>query len=111
MQAYQRADLFVHTGEIELEGMSVTEAMASANVVLVSDSPGSAARTLVPQADAVFRTGNAADLARRIDSWLGNPDAREAAAAENRQVAGTLSHEASVAQLTGIYQRLVGRDG
>ncbi len=107
MAHYARADLFVHTGEIELEGMSVTEAMATGNMVLVSDSPMSAARTLVNQDNATFRRGDASHLAGLIDFWLSHADQRVSEGENNRQQVRDLAHADSCEQMAALYQRLM----
>jgi 1,2-diacylglycerol 3-alpha-glucosyltransferase len=107
MALYAGADLFVHGGAIELEGMSVLEAMAAGNVVVVGDSPASACGGLVGEARARFRSGDAHDLARRIDGWLDDPDARVAAGAANRRAALEVRHERSAARLVDIYRTCV----
>lgn len=106
MRHYQRADLFVHAGEIELEGMSVLEAMAAAKTVLVSDSVNSAAVELVDNENALFNCYSEDDLAQKIDFWIEHPEMRENQSVHNRSKAKLRHHRDSVAQLKGIYQRL-----
>lgn len=107
MALYGKADLFIHAGEIELEGMSVLEAMASGKVVLLSDASGSAATELVLDARARFDNRNAADLAAKIDAWLDDADARTTAARANRDAARQRAHDLSVAKLAGIYREML----
>lgn len=109
MQCYQSADLFLHASEIELEGMSVLEAMAAGNTLLVSDSSSSAAVELIPDAENQFKHGDAADLSQKIDRWLSMPDAFSAEGARNRKRAHGRDHGQSVDQLLAIYQRSVGQ--
>jgi 1,2-diacylglycerol 3-alpha-glucosyltransferase len=104
-QAYQSADLFVHGSEIELEGMSVLEAMAAGNAVLVSDSVNSAAVELVTETTSLFRQGDAADLAEKIDYWLSDSQARTQSGLDNRERAATRHHRQSIDQLLSIYER------
>jgi 1,2-diacylglycerol 3-alpha-glucosyltransferase len=103
---YGEADLFLHAGEIELEGMSVIEAMAAAKAIVVSDSKDSATGTFVTDAHARFEQGNEQDLADKIDYWLTNPQQRYEAAMANRLQANHLSHENSVALLQSNYDSL-----
>jgi 1,2-diacylglycerol 3-alpha-glucosyltransferase len=100
---YSEASLFVHTGEIELEGMSVIEAMATGNAVLVSDSVDSATARLVSSSEALFTNGDANDLASKIDYWLAHPEARLAEGQNNRERAGRRSHADSAASLASTY--------
>ena len=111
LDLYRSADLFVHTGEIELEGMSVTEAMASGNMVLVSDSPASAAREFVTQENATFRCGNADHLASLLDHWFARPADCLREGEANRSRVSNLSHAASVEQMSALYRRLARPSG
>jgi 1,2-diacylglycerol 3-alpha-glucosyltransferase len=100
---YSEASLFVHTGEIELEGMSVIEAMASGNAVLVSDSEDSATARFVTNPESLFINGDANDLASKIDYWLAHPEVRLAEGQNNREWAGRRSHADSAAHLASVY--------
>ena len=104
---YSEADLFVHTGEIELEGMSVMEAIASANTVLVSDSKDSAIARLVTDERARFINDNVVNLSEKIDYLLEHPEERQALATANREGVKNLSHSKSVVQLTSVYEALL----
>lgn len=103
---YGEADLFLHAGEIELEGMSVIEAMAAAKAIVVSDSKDSATGTFVEDPNARFQHGNADDLSDKIDHWIENPQERQAAATANRRQAEHLTHEKSVELLQSHYDLL-----
>lgn len=103
--AYQTADLFVHAGEVELEGMSVLEAMAAGNAVLVSDSENSAAVEFVDSEQALFSSQSISDLAQKLDYWLDNENDRLAAGERNRSIARLRHHQASVQQLHQTYLR------
>lgn len=107
LDLYAGADLFVHAGAIELEGMSVLEAMATENCVIVSDSPDSASRTLVDHPMARFSLGNVEDLARKIDYWIDHPLDRIAQGQSNRQHAESYSHHTSVRKLRALYRSLL----
>ena len=102
---YQSADLFVHGGEIELEGMSVLEAMAAGNAVLVSDSDNSATLEFVTDQDNQFRQGDVVNLREKIDRWLADPEARVRAGISNRERAVVRHHQRSVDQLMEVYTK------
>lgn len=101
-------DLVVHTSTIELEGMSVTEAMAAGKVVVVSDAPDSACTDLVVEPRERFRVGAADDLSERIDYWLSHPRERQTQGEANRQAAKRLSHQRSAKKLADLYRALCG---
>jgi len=100
------ADLLVHASEVELEGMAVLEAMGCGTPALVADGPQSAARRLAVSPDFLFRAGDAADLARRLDALLEEPGRLAAARARCLELAGERGIEGSVRQLEALYRRL-----
>jgi glycosyltransferase involved in cell wall biosynthesis len=104
---YRRADLFVHCGGVELEGMSVLEAMASGNTVLVANSSVSAAPALVDHPMARFQPGDPRGLSRLLDHWLDAPDARREAGIANRRRAAGYGHEHCVDGLLDVYSRVL----
>ncbi|MEM1434005.1 MAG: glycosyltransferase [Pseudomonadota bacterium] len=110
-QALAGADLFVHCGRVELEGMSVLEAMAAGNAVLVAGSADSACPAIVSDPLQQFPVGDARALAERIDRWLADPRARAAQGAGNRVLAADYRHGGSVAQLLEHYRGLVAAAG
>lgn len=101
--AYLGADLFVHCGGVELEGMSVLEAMATGNAVIVAAAPDSASASLVVDPQAVFEPGDAVQLAARIDAWLDDPAARRTAGDTNRRRAEAFRHAGCVNDLVAVY--------
>lgn len=107
LHAYAAADLVVHAGTAELEGMSVLEAMAAGNTVLVADCPDSACAHFVTDPRVRFATGDVRDLAGKIDRWLADGDARAARGEANRQFAAGLSHERSAARLAELYREML----
>jgi glycosyltransferase involved in cell wall biosynthesis len=108
LELYGSADLFVHAGTIELEGMSVLEAMAAGNTVIVSDSKDSACTTLLENPMTRFEKGNPVDLARAIDHWLAEEPARAAQSRANRVFARGLSHSEAVEALMAVYDSFPG---
>lgn len=107
LACYVAADLFVHCGTVELEGMSVLEAMATANAVLVADAADSAASALVAAAEWRFPVGDARALADRIDHSLAHPEATRAAGEANRRYAATCAHSDAVARLETLYLDMI----
>ena len=110
MNLYASADLFIHAGEIELEGMSVVEAMAATNTVLVSDSADSATARLVNNEKALFRNRDADDLARKIDYWISHPEERVAEAVKNHTWASKRTHSLSVEAMASVYEELLASE-
>ena len=108
LDAYAACDLFVHAGEVELEGMSVMEAMATENTTVVADAGDSAASELTTGRCASFQAGSAAHLAERIDYWLANPQARAERGRLNKQWVSQRAHQASCALLAALYREMAG---
>jgi glycosyltransferase involved in cell wall biosynthesis len=106
---YGAAELFVHAGTIELEGMSVLEAMAAGNTVIVSDSADSACASIVHEVNARFVRGEPADLARRIDYWLEHPEQSAIQGRLNRQFAESLRHDSAARKLKSFYQDVLAQ--
>jgi len=104
--AMRAADLLVHASEIEMEGMAVLEALGTGLPALVADSPLSAAARLAVSVDFRFATGDAADLARRLDGLVERPERLAAARTASLAAAEGLRLDASVAKLEAIYLRV-----
>jgi glycosyltransferase involved in cell wall biosynthesis len=103
LKRYRDADLFVHCGMIELEGMSVVEAMAMGNAVLVSDSIDSAANVFALDDRAKFKAGDAKDLSLKLDYLINHSSERMLLANKNRNFIQAYRHETCVAKLLGLY--------
>lgn len=103
------ADLMVHPGEVELEGIAVLEAMRAGLPAIVAESPESAASGLALGSDLSFPAGDATILARRIDALVAHPLRREHARVRAVAASRAYSFEASVASLEQVYRGVVRR--
>lgn len=108
-QLYEEATLFIHAGEVELEGMAVLDAMAAGLPVLVADAPDSAARTLASGPEFRFRPGDAIDLATRIDSLLESPAVLAAGARRSLERAGQHDFQRSARSLENVYETVLAK--
>lgn len=102
---YASTDLFVHASEVELEGMAVMEAMASACCVIVSDARSSALRESIDDKNTHFRSGDAVDLAKKIDFWLPRSTQRSTQGKVNREKVSEKAHFNSAMRLAAIYRK------
>lgn len=70
IQLINSSDLYVHASDAEIEGISCMEAMACGVVPVISDSRLSAAKDFALDDRSLFRAGDAASLAGKIDHWI-----------------------------------------
>jgi len=71
-----RCDLYVHAADAEIEAMSCMEAFSSGLVPVIADSPQSATPQFALDEHSLFRAGDPADLAAKIDWWIEHPEKR-----------------------------------
>ena len=71
-------DLYVHTAEMELEGIACLEAIKCGKLTIVSDSKLSATHNFAIDQSCIFKSGKPKDLARVIDYWLDHPERKAA---------------------------------
>ncbi len=100
------ADLLVHAAEVELEGMALLEALGTGLPTLVAEAPRSAASTLAISDEFRFPSGDAAQLARKIDQLVEHPEQLVRARQASLAASQGLRLEASVAKLEAIYQHI-----
>ena len=104
---YQTADVFVQTSAVELEGMSVLEAMAASCPVLINQSTTSAVPEFVTAPEATYAMNDEQDLRRKLDAMLADHALRAAAGRGNRKIAQSRHHDKSVDSLANIYQQVL----
>ena len=71
-----KADLAVHCAYVEVEGMSITEALQQAVVPVIATSRYSGTATYALDDRSKFPSGDAKALAERIDYWFDHPQKR-----------------------------------
>ena len=107
-ELYQTADVFVQTSAVELEGMSVLEAMAAGCAVLINNATTSAVPEFVVAPQATYAMNDVADLTRKLNAMLEDQALRKAAGQANRAIARSRHHQQSATQLADIYLRVLG---
>ena len=70
------SDLYVHAADVEIEAIACLEAVACGLVPVIADSPLSATSQFALDGRSLFRAGDAAELAEKIDWWLDRPEER-----------------------------------
>jgi len=99
-------DLYVHTSEVEIEGMGCTEAFSSGLVPVISDSKLSATGSFALDANNLFKNGSADELAQRIDYWIEHPQALKEASSAYVDFAKAFTLDDCVKQMERVYSRL-----
>lgn len=108
-ELYDEATLFIHAGEVELEGMAVLDAMAAGLPVLVADAPDSAARSLASGPEFRFRPGDAIDLAAHIDRLLDAPGTLAAGARRSLERVVQHDFQRSARSLENVYETVLAK--
>lgn len=101
---YNSADLLVHCGEIELEGMVVLEALACGLPALVADAAESAAAQFALGPEFLFAPGDAHDLAARLDFLIEHPASLAAARGRALARARAYDFDTQVERLEDVYR-------
>ena len=75
-QLAAKADLAVHCAFVEVEGMSITEALQQAVVPVIATAPYSGTATYALDDRSTYPAKDAKALAARIDYWFDHPNER-----------------------------------
>ena len=75
-QLAAHADLAVHCAYVEVEGMSITEALQQAVVPVIATARYSGTATYALDDNSTFPAGDAKALAEKIDYWFDHPEKR-----------------------------------
>jgi glycosyltransferase involved in cell wall biosynthesis/1-acyl-sn-glycerol-3-phosphate acyltransferase len=65
-----KADMYVHTSEVELESIACLEAVSCGKTPVISDSKKSAASQFALDERSLFKKGNSRDLRKKIEYWI-----------------------------------------
>src|SRR5690606_29159972 len=105
IELIRSCDLYVHTSDVEIEGVSCMEAFACGLVPVISDSRQSATGQFALEPRNLFRAGDPASLAERIDGWIDDPTALEAASKAYLRYAELYAVDRSVRAMERVYAR------
>ncbi|MGI5244362.1 glycosyltransferase [Dactylosporangium sp. CA-139066] len=101
----RRCDLYVHASDVEIEGVSCMEAFSCGLVPVISDSRRSATGQFALGPGNLFRAGDPASLAERIDAWIDDPAGLAAASEAYARYAELYRVERSVPAIERVYAR------
>ena len=71
-----KADLTVHCAYIEIEGLSILEAIQQGAVPVIAEGPFTGSAQFALSERSLFPIHDAKALAERIDDWLSHPEER-----------------------------------
>lgn len=107
IRLYNTADLYIHASEVELEGMSVLEAIGSGLPALISDASTSASKQFAIDEQYLFSSGNSKQLAAKIDYWYENRDELKEAGKAYAESAKKYYIESSAKRMVEIFKRTI----
>ncbi|MGE5828570.1 MAG: glycosyltransferase [Micromonosporaceae bacterium] len=105
IELIRSCDLYVHTSDVESEGLSCMEAFSCGLVPVISDSPRSATNQFALGPTNLFRSGDPSSLAERIDAWIDDPVALKAASDTYARYAKLYAVDRSVTAIERVYAR------
>lgn len=105
------ADLYVHAADMEIEAMSCMEAFAGGLVPIIADSRKSATPQFALDERSLFRAGDSADLARKIDAWIDHPQERQEMERAYSRAAENYNLEACVCRMEEMFRLAIAENG
>jgi 1,2-diacylglycerol 3-alpha-glucosyltransferase len=108
IELIQGCDLYVHSSDVEIEGLSCMEAFSCGLVPVISDSPRSATSQFALGPGNLFHHGDPSSLADRIDAWIDDPAALEAASKSYARYGELYAVDRSVKAIERVYARAGG---
>lgn len=107
---YNLADLYVHAATIEVECMTVLEAMGCGLPVLIAQSTKSATGQFALDDRFLYAGDDIAGLTARIDHWIENPTELRNSKSLYLERSGNYRIEQSVEKISSIYLNLAGQN-
>jgi glycosyltransferase involved in cell wall biosynthesis len=104
---YGGADLCVHAADVEVECMSVLEAMSCGLPCVIADSPLSATPQFALSGEFLFPTGSREALTARIDRWIDDPEGLARARVAYREAAQRYRVQVSADRLVALYRKVI----
>jgi 1,2-diacylglycerol 3-alpha-glucosyltransferase len=105
VELIRSCDLYVHASDVEIEGVSCMEAFSCGLVPVISNSRRSATGQFALGPRNLFRSGDPSSLAQRIDGWIDDPAARDAASDTYARYAELYAVDRSVKAIERVYAR------
>ena len=99
-----KADLAIHCATVEVEGLSIMEAMQQGAVPIIAQGPITGTYQFALDERSRFRQKDALELAQKIDWWLDHPAELEAARGSYVEEMKRYSIEYSVRELMKMFK-------
>lgn len=99
-----KADLAIHCATVEVEGLSIMEAMQQGAVPVIAEGPITGTWQFAMDQRSRFPQKDARELARKIDWWLDHPDQLDAARSAYMKEMPQYSIEYSVNELRKMFR-------
>ncbi|NMO52111.1 glycosyltransferase [Actinoplanes sp. TBRC 11911] len=96
-------DLYVHASDVEIEGLSCMEAFSCGLVPVIADGKRSATSQFALEPRNLFKAGDPASLAARIDEWIEDPAGLESASETYARYAQLYTVDRSVKAMERVY--------
>jgi glycosyltransferase involved in cell wall biosynthesis len=103
---YNIADLYLHAATVEVEGMTILEAMGCGLPLLLSDSPKSAAKQFALDHRSLFKSDDVQNLVNKIDYWIEHPDELRETGKSYLEKSGDYRIDNSYEKLVNLYLSL-----
>lgn len=107
VKTIEKADLYVHTANVEIEAISCLEAICGGLVPVIADSDKSATRGFAMGANNLFKPGDADDLAKKIDFFIDEPYEAEKCRLLYMGFAGRFEKERCMDEMENMLARTV----
>ena len=101
-----KADLAIHCATVEVEGLSIMEAMQQGAVPIIAQGPITGTHQFALDERSWFNQKNAFELARKIDWWLDHPDQLDAMRSEYVNEMKNYSIDLSVRELMKMFREV-----
>ena len=104
---YNMADLYVHAAIVEVECMTVLEAMGCGLPLLIADGPKSATKQFAIDDRSLFPCSDAQKLSEKIDYWVDHPAELKEARQQYLTLAQKYRIDQSYEKLVDVYRKAV----
>jgi len=103
LELIQKADIYIHASEVELESIACLEAIACGKVPIISDSKSSAAPQFALDKRSLFKKGKYLDLRDKLDYWIEHPEERKRMSSEYAEMGKNYNISYSIQKMEKMF--------